>query len=145
MRATRHGALIPLDLIILIIICTSGFLNFVHRLYFNKITTFRKLDLLPYSGKKGRTETLAVGPPGWASLRPRQGLMLAQQDIKGRTETLAVGPPGWANLRSWRGLRLGFLSFLFLPEDGRRSSFRNVAILLKYRRWTKSKNLFYIL
>jgi hypothetical protein len=26
----------------------------------------------------------------------------------------------------------------FLPEDGRRSSFRNVIILLKYRRWTKS-------
>jgi hypothetical protein len=26
----------------------------------------------------------------------------------------------------------------FLPEDGRRSSFRNV-ILLKYRRWIKSK------
>jgi hypothetical protein len=31
----------------------------------------------------------------------------------------------------------------FLPEDGRRSSFRNVVILLKYRRWTKSKNHFY--
>jgi hypothetical protein len=45
-------------------------LDFVHRLYFNKITTFRKLDLLPSSGKKGRTETLAAGPPGWASLRP---------------------------------------------------------------------------
>jgi hypothetical protein len=27
----------------------------------------------------------------------------------------------------------------FLPEDGRRSSFRNVVILLKYRRWTMSK------
>jgi hypothetical protein len=27
----------------------------------------------------------------------------------------------------------------FLPEDIRRSSFRNVVILLKYRRWTKSK------
>jgi hypothetical protein len=27
----------------------------------------------------------------------------------------------------------------FLPEDGRRSSFRNVVILLRYRRWTKSK------
>jgi hypothetical protein len=27
----------------------------------------------------------------------------------------------------------------FLPEDGRRSSFRNVVILLKYRRWAKSK------
>jgi hypothetical protein len=48
----------------------SGFLDFVHRLYFNKITTFRKLDLLPSSGKKGRTKILAVGPSGWASLRP---------------------------------------------------------------------------
>jgi hypothetical protein len=27
----------------------------------------------------------------------------------------------------------------FLTEDGRRSSFRNVDILLKYRRWTMSK------
>jgi hypothetical protein len=27
----------------------------------------------------------------------------------------------------------------FLPEDGRRCSFRNVVILLKYRRWTKPK------
>jgi hypothetical protein len=51
----------------------SGFLDIVHHLYFNKITTFRKLDLLPSSGKKGgRAETLAVGPPGWASLRPVQ-------------------------------------------------------------------------
>jgi hypothetical protein len=38
--------------------------GFVHRPYFNKITTFRKPDLLPFSGKKGRTETLAVEPPG---------------------------------------------------------------------------------
>jgi hypothetical protein len=44
--------------------CKSGILDFVHRLYFNKIITFRKLDLLPSSGKKGRTETLPVGPPG---------------------------------------------------------------------------------
>jgi hypothetical protein len=40
------------------------FLDFVHRPYFNKITTFRMLDLLPSSGKKGRAETLAVGPSG---------------------------------------------------------------------------------
>jgi hypothetical protein len=40
------------------------FFGLVHRLHFNKITTFRKLDLLPSSGKKGRTETLAVRPPG---------------------------------------------------------------------------------
>jgi hypothetical protein len=28
------------------------FLDFVHRLFFYKITTFRKLDILPSSGKK---------------------------------------------------------------------------------------------
>jgi hypothetical protein len=55
---------------------------------------FQKLDLLPSSGKRGRTETLAVGP----------------------LVELASG-----------------------PEDGRRSSFRNVVILLKYKRWTKPK------
>jgi hypothetical protein len=44
-------------------VCKSGFLDFVHRLYFNKITTFRKLDLLPSSGKKkeGQKPQL-VGP-----------------------------------------------------------------------------------
>jgi hypothetical protein len=48
-----------------IMICKSGFLDFVHHLYFNKITAFWKLDLLPSSGKKkGRTKTPAVGPPG---------------------------------------------------------------------------------
>jgi hypothetical protein len=31
----------------------------------------------------------------------------------------------------------------FLPEDGRRSSFRNVVTLLKYRPWTKLKKQFY--
>jgi hypothetical protein len=36
-----------------VIICNSVFLDIVHRLYFNKITTFRKLDLLPSSSKKG--------------------------------------------------------------------------------------------
>jgi hypothetical protein len=47
------------------------FLDFFHRLYFNKTTTFRKLDLLPSSGKKGRTETLAVGPgPGLRLAQP---------------------------------------------------------------------------
>jgi hypothetical protein len=29
-----------------------------------KFSTFRKLDLLPSSGKKGSIEILAVGPPG---------------------------------------------------------------------------------
>jgi hypothetical protein len=52
------------------------FFYFIHRLYFNKITMFRKLDLLLSSGKKGRTETLAVGPPGLASLRPGPVLRL---------------------------------------------------------------------
>jgi hypothetical protein len=41
-------------------------LDFVHRLYFNKITTFQKLDLLPSSGKKG------------AGYKPRPGLRLTQ-------------------------------------------------------------------
>jgi hypothetical protein len=54
-----------------VIICKSVFLDFVHRLYFNKITTFLKLDLLPSSGKKGRTETLAAGKT-WTSLRLAQ-------------------------------------------------------------------------
>jgi hypothetical protein len=53
----------------------------------------------------------------------------------------------WASLRLGPGLRLAQpgvptarISVLsILPEDGRRSSFRNVVILLKYRRWTKSK------
>jgi hypothetical protein len=46
-----------------LLICKSAFfLDFVRCLYFNKTATFRKLDLLPSSGKKGRTETLAVGP-----------------------------------------------------------------------------------
>jgi hypothetical protein len=43
-------------------ICNSVFLDFVRRLYVNKITTFRKLNLLPSSGKKGRTKTPALGP-----------------------------------------------------------------------------------
>jgi hypothetical protein len=34
-----------------VLICNSVFLGIVYRLYFNKITTFRKLDLLPSSGK----------------------------------------------------------------------------------------------
>jgi hypothetical protein len=57
-----------------VLICKRVFFYFVHRVYFNKITTFRKLDLLPSSNKKGRTETLAVGPPGRASLRPGEAV-----------------------------------------------------------------------
>jgi hypothetical protein len=36
----------------LAMLCKSDFLDFVHRLHFNKITMFQKLDLLPSSGKK---------------------------------------------------------------------------------------------
>jgi hypothetical protein len=45
-----------------VIICKSVFLDIVHRLYFNKITTFRKLDLLPSSGKKRKDRN----PTCWA-------------------------------------------------------------------------------
>jgi hypothetical protein len=38
--------------------------------------------------------------------------------------------------------QLGFLFLSLLPEDGGRSRFRNVAILLKYRRWTTTKKCF---
>jgi hypothetical protein len=47
---------------------------------------------------------------------------------KGKTKTLPVWP--LVELASDQGH--------FLPEDGKRSSSRNV-ILLKYRQWTKSK------
>jgi hypothetical protein len=82
------------------LISKSVFFYFVHRLYLNKITTFRKLDLLPSSGKKGSSRSEAASTTGsnsWDFVLP------------------------------------------FLPEDGRISSFRNVVILLKYRRWAKSK------
>jgi hypothetical protein len=93
----------PYNMAIIFRTCKRGFLDFVHRLYFSKITTFRRLDLFLSSGKKGRTNTLAVESPGCASIRP------------------------------------GFCPSFVLPEDGRRSSFRNVVILLKYGRWAKSK------
>jgi hypothetical protein len=45
------------------LICKSGFLDFVHRLYLNnKFTTFRNLDLLPSSGKKEGQKPLLLGP-----------------------------------------------------------------------------------
>jgi hypothetical protein len=47
-----------------IMACKIVFLDFVHRLYFSEITAYRKLDLLLSSGKRGKTETLAVGLPG---------------------------------------------------------------------------------
>jgi hypothetical protein len=37
-------------------------MDFVHRLHFNKITTFRKLDLLPSSGKKEGQKPYLLGP-----------------------------------------------------------------------------------
>jgi hypothetical protein len=38
-------------------------LDFIHRLYFNKITTSRKLDLLPSSGKTEEGQKhLLLGP-----------------------------------------------------------------------------------
>jgi hypothetical protein len=78
------------------IICKSGLLDFVHCLYFNKITTFRKLDLLPSSGEKGRTETLAVGSPGWASLRPGPGITHSRiQQIYGETNPRRKIGPNW--------------------------------------------------
>jgi hypothetical protein len=36
-------------------------LDFVHRIYPNKITTFRKLDLLPSSGKKEGQKPYLLG------------------------------------------------------------------------------------
>jgi hypothetical protein len=47
--------------------------------------------------------------------------------------------PSWSEASSTRGPNNYGFCPSFLPEDGRRSSFRNVVILLKYRRWTKSK------
>jgi hypothetical protein len=44
----------------------SGFLDFVHRLYFNEITTFWKLDLLLSSGKKGEDRNPSCWAP-WLS------------------------------------------------------------------------------
>jgi hypothetical protein len=76
--------------------CKSGFLGFVHRLYFNKLQRLGSRIFFRIQVKK------------W----------LAQ--------------PGGPTARV-------FVLPFFLPEDGRRSSFRNVVILLKYRRWTESK------
>jgi hypothetical protein len=42
----------------------------VHRLYFNKITTFRKLDLVPSSGKKGLRLAQPGGPAARVSVLP---------------------------------------------------------------------------
>jgi hypothetical protein len=85
-------------------ICKSCFLDFVHRLYFNKITTFRKLDLRPSSGKKEGQKPQLLGP-----------LVELAPDL----DSFNIDEPGAIN--------------------GGQQSFRNVVILLKYRRWTKSK------
>jgi hypothetical protein len=120
-----------------VIICNSVFLDFVYRLYFNKIT-FRKLDLLPSSGTIRSTETLAVEPSGWASLR----YWLRSE----ASSTRGPNRQGFCpSIFTWRGLRpaqpggpTARVSVLpILPEDGRRSSFRNEVILLNYRRWAK--------
>jgi hypothetical protein len=43
--------------------CKIVFLGFIHLPYFNKITTFQKLDLLPSSGKKKEGQkTSLLGP-----------------------------------------------------------------------------------
>jgi hypothetical protein len=47
-------------------ICNSCFLDIAHRLYFNKITMFWKLDLLPSSGKKGEDRNPSCWAP-WLS------------------------------------------------------------------------------
>jgi hypothetical protein len=47
-----------------VVICKSDLLDFVHRLYFNKITTFRKLVRLLSSVLKEGQEPELVGPPG---------------------------------------------------------------------------------
>jgi hypothetical protein len=44
----------------------TAFLDIVHRLYFNKITAFQKLDLLPSSGKKGEDRNPSCWAP-WLS------------------------------------------------------------------------------
>jgi hypothetical protein len=56
-----------------VIICNSVFFYFVHRLYFIKFLRFGSWIFFRLQVKKKgeRSETLAVGPPGWASLRPR--------------------------------------------------------------------------
>jgi hypothetical protein len=73
-------------------------------------TTFRKLDLFPSSGKGGKT------PTQLSPLERVQWLILA----------LSKGP-------NWVGV------FPPLPEDGNRSSFRNVvsSIFLEYRTMEK--------
>jgi hypothetical protein len=104
------------------------FLDSVHRQYFNNIT-FRKLDLLPSSGKIGRTQTLAIF---------HRRLSLTAVSSSGHFYVEAVQVWGY----STRGPTARVSILTFLPEDERRSSFWNV-ILLKYRRWTMSKKQFY--
>jgi hypothetical protein len=45
------------------LLCKSGFLGLVHRLYFNKITTFRKLDLLSSQVERYRSEASSTRGP----------------------------------------------------------------------------------
>jgi hypothetical protein len=66
-----------------VIICKSGFLDFVCRPYFNKICNVSETGSSSVFRLKGRRETLAVAPRGWASLRPGWASLR----------------PGWASLR----------------------------------------------
>jgi hypothetical protein len=56
-----------------VIICKSCFLDFVHRLYFNKIYYLQRFGSWIFFRLqvKRKERNLAVGPPGWASLSPR--------------------------------------------------------------------------
>jgi hypothetical protein len=103
--------------------------NYLHKEYV--VEVWRVLTIVPYNLKNCFFElclssifqqNYKILEAGSSSVfRSCPGLRLAE-------------PGGWTT-------RVSVLSFL--PEDGRRSSFRNVVILLKYRRWTKSKKKIY--
>jgi hypothetical protein len=59
-------------------------LDFVHHLYFNKITTFWKLDLLPSSGKK---EGLRLAQPRGPTARVSALLFYLKTDEVPASET----------------------------------------------------------
>jgi hypothetical protein len=88
----------------LYVICKSVFLDFVYRLYFNKSPRFGRWIFLRLQVKR-KDRNPSCWAPVWASLSP--GVRLAQPG--GPTARVSVLPS-------------------FLPEDGGRSSFRNVMI-----------------
>jgi hypothetical protein len=110
----------------------NGFLDFFHRLKKKittiKITTFRKLVLLPSSGeKRGKRGTPTL-------LCPLRRISQPQSLDLWLRLALSKGPN-----------RVGVPPFpLFSPEEGSRTSFRNVviliAVILFVGRWKKSKN-----